>query len=226
MTGIPADTRGGGDHYWASVLLWCASFVLLCSWMSALGVPWPNREAFWPRATALAVLWALSFGIWKAAIAVIATLIRSAIRVADRNGARVAGMTGGFFTALMEIAPKLGMPNPVELVRSAGRVLASFGAFRPAFARKGEAGRSEGARTHGQHRSAGANARTSVPPDPFLAACRLVGLPESGEFTAAEFKQRFHTLMKAVHPDIAGPNLFAQQLNAARAVIKKRKGWK
>jgi hypothetical protein len=32
--------------------------------------------------------------------------------------------------------------------------------------------------------------------------------------------------MKAIHPDVIGPNVFATQLNEARALIKSRKGWK
>ena len=63
-------------------------------------------------------------------------------------------------------------------------------------------------------------------PDKFAAACRVMGLPENGEFTEGEFKARFRDLMLAVHPDKVGPNGFAADLNAARDLIKKRKGWK
>ncbi|RVI30879.1 J domain-containing protein [Sinorhizobium meliloti] len=65
-----------------------------------------------------------------------------------------------------------------------------------------------------------------APVDKFAAACRTFGLSEDGVFTKAELKTRFHELMKAMHPDIVGPNVFASQINEARETIKSRKGWK
>jgi hypothetical protein len=65
-----------------------------------------------------------------------------------------------------------------------------------------------------------------APADPFAAACRLLGLADTGSFTQAELKARYHQLMKAVHPDIIGATGFATQLNEARDLIKSRKGWK
>ena len=62
-------------------------------------------------------------------------------------------------------------------------------------------------------------------PDPFAAACKVMGLPTDGNFTEAEFKARYRALMKKVHPDIAGPNERAAQVNAASMLIKERKGW-
>jgi hypothetical protein len=62
-------------------------------------------------------------------------------------------------------------------------------------------------------------------PDPFAAACRLLGLPENGSFTAADLKTRYRALMKGLHPDIAGPNELAVQINAACTLIRTRKGW-
>ena len=61
--------------------------------------------------------------------------------------------------------------------------------------------------------------------DPFAAACKVMGLPTDGNFTEAEFKARYRALMKKVHPDIAGPNERAAQVNAANMLIKERKGW-
>jgi hypothetical protein len=61
--------------------------------------------------------------------------------------------------------------------------------------------------------------------DPFRAACRTMGLPEDGRFSEAAFKTRYRDLMKAVHPDIAGPNERAASVNAASKTIKERKGW-
>ena len=62
--------------------------------------------------------------------------------------------------------------------------------------------------------------------DPFRAACRTLGLPEAGGFSQAEFKARYQTMIKAVHPDAIGPNALASQVNEARDLIKARKGWK
>ncbi len=59
--------------------------------------------------------------------------------------------------------------------------------------------------------------------DPLAAAARLLGLPEG--FTRREFEDRYRRLMKGVHPDVAGPNELAVQINAARMTIKERMGW-
>jgi hypothetical protein len=74
----------------------------------------------------------------------------------------------------------------------------------------------------------GAGSAGGYPPadDPFTAACKLLGLPEAGGFSQAEFKARYQTVIKAVHPDAIGPNALASQVNEARDVIKARKGWK
>jgi hypothetical protein len=84
---------------------------------------------------------------------------------------------------------------------------------------RGEAGPNEGA-------SAAGDAEAARPVDQFAAACRTLGLSEDGTFTAAALKARYTELMKALHPDVIGPNIFATQLNEARALIKARKGWK
>jgi hypothetical protein len=73
---------------------------------------------------------------------------------------------------------------------------------------------------------AGAGRKAAPSADPFAAACRTLGLPEAGGFGQAELKARYQTLMKAVHPDIIGANVFAAQINEARGIIKARKGWK
>jgi hypothetical protein len=73
------------------------------------------------------------------------------------------------------------------------------------------------------------SAQQDAPPpparDPFAAACETMGLSADGNFTEAEFKARYRALMKKVHPDIAGPNARAVEVNAAHVLIKKRKGW-
>jgi hypothetical protein len=71
--------------------------------------------------------------------------------------------------------------------------------------------------------------RPPPPPDPqlvaYAAACRLLGLPESG-FTLHELNARYRALIGAAHPDRnGGSNARAAALNAARDLIKRRKGW-
>lgn len=60
-------------------------------------------------------------------------------------------------------------------------------------------------------------------PDPLTSAMQLLGLTRP--FTKQEFETRYRTLMKGVHPDVAGPNALARQLNEARDVIRKTKAW-
>lgn len=67
------------------------------------------------------------------------------------------------------------------------------------------------------------------PPDPqraaFIAACRLLGMPESGEFTLKELTARYRTLISKAHPDRPGHSGRATAINVARDLIKQRKGW-
>lgn len=63
------------------------------------------------------------------------------------------------------------------------------------------------------------------PADKFEVACRTLGLSPDA-LTQTQLKARFHELMKALHPDVIGPNVFASQINEAREIIKTRKGWK
>lgn len=61
--------------------------------------------------------------------------------------------------------------------------------------------------------------------DPFASACEVMGLPPDGSFTESQFKARYRALMKEVHPDVAGPNKRAAEVNAASMLIRERKGW-
>lgn len=67
------------------------------------------------------------------------------------------------------------------------------------------------------------------PPDPrqaaYSAACRLLGLPESG-LTLPQLKARHRVLISAMHPDRKGGDTErAARLNAACDLIKRTKGW-
>lgn len=66
------------------------------------------------------------------------------------------------------------------------------------------------------------------PPDPrqvaYRAACRVLGLPESG-FTRQQLITRHRALIQAAHPDKGGSHERAAALNAARDLIKHMKGW-
>lgn len=59
----------------------------------------------------------------------------------------------------------------------------------------------------------------------FAAACRLLGLPTNGEFTLQQLNARYRALMQKAHPDSGGNHEQATQLNTARDLIKRTKGW-
>lgn len=67
------------------------------------------------------------------------------------------------------------------------------------------------------------------PPDPqraaFIAACRVFGLPENGEFTLKDLTTRYRILISKAHPDRPGHSGHATSINVARDLIKQRKGW-
>jgi len=67
------------------------------------------------------------------------------------------------------------------------------------------------------------------PPDPqraaFIAACRLFGLPETGNFTLNDLTTRYRVLISKAHPDRPGHSGAATAINVARELIKQRKGW-
>lgn len=71
-------------------------------------------------------------------------------------------------------------------------------------------------------------AKTESPhsPDPFGEACALFGLPADGGFTLADLTARYRKLMQKAHPEHGGSHERAAQINAARDLVKRRKGWK
>lgn len=64
------------------------------------------------------------------------------------------------------------------------------------------------------------------PPDRFAAACKLFGFSPDTAFTQEELTTRYRKLMQKAHPEHGGSHERAAQLNAARDLIKRRKGWK
>ncbi|MFZ1991993.1 MAG: hypothetical protein WAW96_19735 [Alphaproteobacteria bacterium] len=79
---------------------------------------------------------------------------------------------------------------------------------------------------HGQTQNERAETYTAGSDDPFVTACRTLGLREDGDFERSLFEQRYRALMKGVHPDVVGANSLAAQLNAARDIIRQRKSWR
>ncbi|WP_409562731.1 hypothetical protein [Hyphomicrobium sp. MC8b] len=71
----------------------------------------------------------------------------------------------------------------------------------------------------------GSQESAPAPREAFAAACEAMGLPADGAFSEAVFKARYRALMKDLHPDVAGPNDRAAEVNAASMLIRKRKGW-
>lgn len=59
--------------------------------------------------------------------------------------------------------------------------------------------------------------------DPYQEALAVLGLKEP--FTQAMFKAVYRARMKEVHPDKTGNDAAAIRLNAARDLIKQRRGW-
>lgn len=99
---------------------------------------------------------------------------------------------------------------------------ASFREFRAAF----ENGQSGDAGHDGAHREE-PKFEEEERLDPFVGACRLLGLKENGSFTKAEMEARYRKLMMAAHPDRnGGDSKRATALNVARQVILSTKGWK
>jgi hypothetical protein len=64
------------------------------------------------------------------------------------------------------------------------------------------------------------------PPDPFAEACALFGFSPDGRFALEELTARYRRLIHKAHPEHGGSHERAAQLNTARDLIKRRKGWK
>ncbi|EGE59905.1 heat shock protein DnaJ domain protein [Rhizobium etli CNPAF512] len=127
------------------------------------------------------------------------------------------------------IAPALERRRQrIELRRLYEEVRGDYASYEE-FVRHFETGSRDTDAGVGEDASGNAGAQDNpepAPVDKFVVACRTLGLSETGAFTLAELKARYHELMKAVHPDVIGPNESASAINEAREIIKARKGWK
>lgn len=208
--------------------------------------------SLWLKVPVLFVLWALSFVVVGGiALGVLALLYQGAI--ASLNGMALLadgvtraghglGRAGGVALAFVghplrllwqEGTARLGnrlalvqerLRQAVELRRlyreEFADQFANFADFKNAFEEKA---RQDEARQEYRQERQGPQGRSN---DPFVQACRLLGLPEDGSFTQADLKARYRALIRGVHPDVAGDNGVASEINAAYGFINKFKGWR
>ncbi len=209
---------------------------------AAIGaLPAPLRFLTW------IVIWSISFVVLRGVLRGITIFLAHAAMKGAEVSERLTAATSTFLIEGSAIAVSLfawpfrrgcdlllgGIRQRLALIRERARQnaelrrmyreefagqFASFAAFKAHFY------------GHGEDRAKKENGQSQrdkpAQPDSFRAACALLGLPDSGAFTAEILKERFRALMKAVHPDIIGESGFARQLNDAYATIKQKKGWK
>lgn len=235
---------------WFCLINAFAAPYLAAAGLEALGLGFALKGvaglSLWLKVPVLFVLWALSFVVVGGiALGVLALLYQAAIaslngmaRVADgvtwaghglgRAGGVALGFVGYPLCLLwQEGTTRLGnrlalvqerLRQAVELRRlyreEFGDEFANFADFKKAFEEKT---RQDEARQ--EYRQGRSN-------DPFVEACRLLGLPEDGSFAQADLKARYRALIRGVHPDVAGDNGVAAEINAAYGFINKFKGWR
>ena len=58
-------------------------------------------------------------------------------------------------------------------------------------------------------------------------AAELLGLPKDGSFDRAELMKAYKSILKSIHPDVAGPQCeaLARVVNEAVMTIKRERGW-
>ena len=61
------------------------------------------------------------------------------------------------------------------------------------------------------------------PPDPFQAACKLLGLAIPHD--EPTFRAAYRRAIMRTHPDLGGSTVAAQRVNAAADLIRRRNGW-
>jgi hypothetical protein len=181
----------------------------------------------WQEAYQHAYAWVVSQGVWLKALLVFTyVLVGFFVLVVI---ASAIGTTGYLLVKGICVAA-VWLANAVSrlicgAVRGIGKALAFlvrrvaklFGSGRQARRSKGGPG-SSGEKQEESPKSGGPSGT-----DPYREAVHLFGLDEG--FDEAGLDSRFRTLMKRVHPDVAGPNDLAMKLNLARTLIKERRGW-
>lgn len=100
----------------------------------------------------------------------------------------------------------------------------TFREFKEAFNNHGQETAGDGERGDGERREPGFS-DPGRSDDPFIEACRLLELPEDGDFSEVDLKRRHGRLVSALHPDKGGSNVLMMQINVARDLIKARRGW-
>lgn len=100
----------------------------------------------------------------------------------------------------------------------------TFREFKDAFHQQGQEQAGDGEREPDGRKEPGYS-EPSRSSDPFIDACRLLGLPEDGGFSETDLKLRHGRLMSGLHPDKGGSDPLMAQINVARDVIRARKGW-
>jgi hypothetical protein len=108
-----------------------------------------------------------------------------------------------------------------RLWREAGQQFPTFEAFQRAF----EAEEWRQQRRREEPRGNPPPDRPAAP-DAFAEACRLFGFPADGGFSREDLNARYRSLIHRLHGDRGGSDVLAAQVNTARDVITKRKGWK
>ena len=254
MASMRSETGDEGGGFWAIFFGALLSLGFGINFLDWLSIPIPSSEYLIVRIGIVLLLTAICYAVVMAVSLSALALVSRTLVAAGTLGVAIAEKFDMLLTLAVEygwplllrllklpfwpvarvcaylygtyIAPRLERRRQeYELRRLYDEVrnhYASFEDFRRAF--EGEPQDKTGGDR--SERESGPEQNQAPTPDKFAEACRVLGLSPDGSFTVADLKQRFHTLMKAVHPDLAGPTTLATQINEARDIIKTRKGWK
>lgn len=253
MTGMKLKAETGNDRggFWTIFIGAFLSMGLSGQLLAWLGVRLPVADNMAVRVAIFALFVGLSYAAFAAVILVCARLLTLAFAVIEWLVRLAVSGLEKLLTAAVDhgqtvlksalalallpmrvaaswlharyLAPLLERRRQrIELRRLYEEVRGDYGSFEE-FLRAFEGGDKADAQEDG---TAGDEEELKpAPADKFELACRTLGL-SSEALTQALLKARFLELMKAVHPDVVGPNVFATQINEAREIIKARKGWK
>lgn len=207
----------------------------------AAGVDWQSVPSY-PGAALFCLAAVIMYGVLQGLSNALFHAVSLATRLAQALAGWAQTLTERVLTFLIETAAQaaiLIVTLPVRLIavalaplaerrrqreelrrlyESVKHEYASFDEFVREFNREPDDARRS--KRQDEHRAAPQPAR-----DPFKDACATLGLPADGAFAEADLKQRYGAMIRAVHPDIAGQNTLAAQVNQARDIIRKRKGW-